>query len=142
MTEKEFILKESEKLISEGIKMFPEDFCNLTDAVELNLPAKNLVLGKNFFGTYEVTTTEGETVFNLADLYEAKFIVYSCRERSDKIRMLKDSVKIKEAVSSYESYIDQILNNIKKEFVKENFKMKNLGNISGDILKKINLVRL
>jgi hypothetical protein len=139
LTEKDFIAAQSSNLQSEGIKIFPEDFCDLSDAAELNLPEENLVLGKDFFGSFEITTTSGEPVFTVTDQSEAKFIVYSSKKRSKQIKIPKDSNTINDAVNSYESYIDQLLTNIKKEYHKKNLDIKNIGIVSGEILKKLNL---
>ena len=87
MNEKEFVSTQSEKLKSWGIKIFPEDFCDLSNAKELSLPEKNLILGKDFFGSFEITTTNGESVLNVEDQSEAKFIVYSSKKRSKQIKI-------------------------------------------------------
>ena len=142
MNEKEFITTQIEKIKSDGIKIFPEDFCDLSDIKEINLPEKNLVLGKDFFGSFEITATNGEAVLNVEDQSEAKFIVYSSKKRAKQIKIPKDSKLITESIEKYESYLDELLTKIKNDYRKENLQVKSIGIISGEIFKKINLTRL
>ena len=142
MNEKEFVSTQSDKLKSWGIKIFPEDFCDLSNAKKLNLPEKNLLLGKGFFGSFEVTTTNGESVLNVEDQSEAKFIVYSSKKRSKQIKIPIDSKLITESVKKYESYLDELLTKIKNDYQRENLETKNIGTVSGEIFKRLNLTRL
>lgn len=142
MNEKEFITTQIEKIKSDGIKIFPEDFCDLSDIKEINLPEKNLVLGKDFFGSFEITATNGEAVLNVEDQSEAKFIVYSSKKRAKQIKIPKDSKLITESIEKYESYLDELLTKIKNDYRKENLQVKSIGIISGEIFKKLNLTRL
>jgi hypothetical protein len=142
LKEREFITRQSAKLKLEGIKTFPEDFCNLSNTRILNIPEKNLILGKDFFGSQEITTTSGETVLNVQDQLEAKFIIYSSRKGLTKIRIPRDINAIAESVKKYENYLDELLIRIKNDYEKESRENKNIGIISGEILKKLNLTRL
>ena len=142
MNEKEFVTTQIEKIKSESIKIFPEDFCDLSDINELNLPEKNLVLGKDFFGSFEITATNGESVLNVEDQSEAKFIVYSSRKRTKQIKIPRNSKLITESVKKYESYLDELLTKVKNDYRRENLEAKNIGIISGEIFKKLNLTRL
>jgi len=142
LNEKEFITTQIEKIKSDGIKIFPEDFCDLSDIKEINLPEKNLVLGKDFFGSFEITATNGEAVLNVEDQSEAKFIVYSSKKRAKQIKIPKDSKLITESIEKYESYLDELLTKIKNDYRKENLQVKSIGIISGEIFKKLNLTRL
>lgn len=129
-------------LQSEGVRNFPEEFCDLSDSKELNLPEVNLVLGKDFFGLFEITTTNGESLFTVANESEAKFIVYSSNKRLKQIKIPQNINVIKDTVKKYESYLDQLLSKIKNEFQKENLDRKKIGMVSGEIFKKLNLTRL
>jgi hypothetical protein len=142
LNEKEFIKLQSDKIKSEGLKIFPENFCDLSNTKKINLPEENLVLGKDFFGSYEITTTNGESVLNLDDQSEAKFIVYSSKKRTKQIKIPNDSKLITESVKKYESYLDDILTRIKINYENENLEVKNIGTISGEIFKRLNLTRL
>jgi len=142
LNEKQFITTQIEKIKSEGIKIFPEDFCDLSDIKEINLPEKNLVLGKDFFGSFEITATNGESVLNVEDQSEAKFIVYSSKKRGNQIKIPKDSKLITESVKKYEGYLDELLIKIRNDYRKEDLEVKYIGIISGEIFKKLNLTRL
>jgi hypothetical protein len=142
LNEKGFITTQIAKIKSEGIKTFPEDFCNLSDTKVLDLPERNLLLGKDFFGTHEITTTTGETILNVKDQSEAKFIIYSIQKKSTKVKVPRNLKLISESVEKYECYLDELLNKIKNDYRNENLKSKNIGIVSGEIFKKLNLTRL
>jgi len=141
LTEKEFISKISKEISSEGLKEFPSGFISFKDKVELKLPGKALVIGKEFFGKYEIITTDGSSVYNADDYYHAKFIVYSNRKQPKSIFIPEDSKIIKEAVTSFESYLDSLIKKIEKSY-KENFSSgKNAKETVNEIFKVLNLIR-
>jgi hypothetical protein len=142
LNKKDFIAGQVFKLKNRNIKIFPEQFCSLSHSTELNLPDKYLVLGKDFFGSFEITTTSGEPVLNVESESKAKFVVYSSRRRWKQIKIPKDEKTITESVKNYETYLDELLTEIKIDFKKENFEPKHLGIVSGEIFKKLNLTRL
>ena len=141
LTEKDFINKWTKLLNSEGIKKFPDDFTNIKDFILLELPKQTLVLGKEFFGAYEVLTTSGESVYQAADLNEAKYIIYSGRNRSGRIYLpvLKDAIT--SAIKKYEAYVDSVLSRIEMGFKKEFPDSKNFPVVSNEIFKVLNLIR-
>ena len=142
MNEREFTVNQISRLKAEGIKVFPNDFCDLSNSQDLNLPDENLVLTKDFFGSFEITTTNGATVLNVKDLSKAKFVVYSSRKRLKQIKIPKDIKIIAAAVEKYEEYLDELLTKIKSNYIKENFESKDSGIVLGEIFKKLNLTRL
>lgn len=142
MTDTEFIATQVSYFRAKGIKLFPEDFCEHSDVMVVKSPEKNLVLGKNFFGYYEVTTARGEPVFNFDDLNKAKFIVYSSRSGNGNALLPEDDKVTGNAVKKYESFLDGILNEIKKNYLSLNQDSKNFGIVSSEIFMKLNLTRL
>ncbi len=142
MTEKDFITTLVKKLRAKGIKKFPDDFCDLSDSMIISSPGQNFVLGNNILGYYEVTTTNGDPVFNLESLNKAKFIVYSSRNMTGEIIIPKSETEINNAVRKYEVYLDEILNGIKEEYKKFNPDSRNTGTISSTIFMKLNLTRV
>ncbi|MBT8379224.1 MAG: hypothetical protein KJN64_08335 [Ignavibacteria bacterium] len=142
MDEREFKVTQISKLKAESIKIFPDDFCDLSHSTDLTLPDENLVLGKDFFGSFEIATTSGEGVLNIENQSKAKFIVYSSKKRSKQIKIPNDSKLITDSVKRYENYLDHLLTKIKKDYQNENLDIKNLGIVSGEILKRLNLTRL
>ena len=81
MSEADFIFSKSKELALTGIKNFPIDFIIAKKLNEIEVPDKVLVLGKEFFGSYEVTSATGDFVLTLAEESEAKYIVYASRNR-------------------------------------------------------------
>jgi len=56
--------------------------------------------------------------------------------------LLTDPAVIKKAVEDYEKYLDQLLLDIKKDYLKKINNGKNLATVSNEIFKKLNLTRL
>ena len=119
MSEQDFIFSKSKELSLSGIKNFPIDFINLKNFSEIEVPDKVLVLGKEFFGSYEVSSATGDFVMTFTNESEAKYVVYASRDRKNKIKIPRDSTLIKKTVEDYESYLDQLLHDIKKDYLKK-----------------------
>lgn len=119
MSESDFIFSKTRELSLSGIKNFPIDFYNLKNFTEIDVPDKVLVLGKEFFGSYEVSSTSGDFVMTFSNELEAKFIVYASRNRKNKIKIPRDSESIENAVEEYEKYLDILLQDIRKDYLKK-----------------------
>jgi hypothetical protein len=141
LSEKEFGNKWTKLLIEQGIKKFPDDFIDDNDAVLLELPKQNLMLGKEFFGSYEILTTSGESVYQAADLNEAKFIIYAGKNRSGKVNLPVSKNEIKSSIKKYEAFIDSILLKVQKDFIQEFQNNQNFASVSNNIFKALNLTR-
>ena len=142
MSEKDFIFSKSRELYLNGIKNFPVDFINSKNTKIIEVPEKELVLGKEFFGSYEVSTIAGDFVLTFSDALQAKYIVYASKNRKDKIKIPKEPDNIKAAVENYEKYLDQLLQEIKKDYLVRFSSGKNFTFVSNEIFKKLNLTRL
>ena len=142
MTESDFIFSKTRELSLSEIKNFPIDFYNLKIFTEIDVPDKVLVLGKEFFGSYEVSSTSGDFVMTFSNEFEAKFIVYASRNRKNKIKIPRDSESIENAVEEYEKYLDMLLQDIRKDYLKKINNGKNFSAVSNEIFKKLNLTRL
>jgi len=141
MTEKEFTINWIEK-IKQELKNFPDDFNSSSVNKTLELPGKNLLLTPPLFDIYEIVDNDGNIVFHVNNFYEAKYIIYSNRNKPLKIFLPVNQDDIKSAVESYENYLDNLLRSIEKDF-KENFpRSKNFPLISTQIFNSLNLVRL
>ena len=141
MNERLFIENCLSKILSAGIKQFPIHFIDEFQLDIISIPKKTLVIGQEFFGSYEIITTDGESVYHSSNYDEAKFIVYSSKERNGKTYIPKDKSKIKSLVDSYNNYLDDILNQIKKDYKKNFPDGKNINAISNDIFQKLNFIR-
>ena len=142
MNEPDFIFSKSKELSLSGIKNFPIDFISTKDLLEIEVPDKVLVLGKEFFGSYEVSSATGDFVLTFSNEFEAKFTVYASRNRKSSIYLPRELTLIKKSVDDYEKYLDSLLIDIKKDYDKKINNGKNLGSVSNEIFKKLNLIRL
>lgn len=141
MSEKVFINKWTKLLGAEGIKKFPDVFSDFDDFITIELPKQTLMLGKEFFGAYEVLTTSGESVYQASNLAEAKFIIYADRKRSGIVHLPISKEVVTYSIKKYENYIDSILSRIETEFIKEFPESKNFLSVSNEIFKILNLIR-
>jgi len=142
VSEKDFIFSKSKDISLSGLKSFPIDFNNSKNLTTFEVPEKVLLLGKEFFGSYEVSSATGDFVLTFNNEFEAKYVVYASQSRKNKIKIPSDLIAIKKAVEDYEKYLDQILQEIKKDYLKKFSNEKNLTSVSNEIFKKLNLTRL
>jgi len=141
LNEELFIENWISKVQSSGIRQFPLHFIDESQLDIVSIPIKTLVIGQEFFGAYEIITTDGESVYHANNYDEAKFIVYSSKERNGKSYLPKDRSMTKTLVDSYNNYLDALLAQIKNDY-KKNFKDgKNVNGVSNEIFKKLNLIR-
>lgn len=142
MSKKIFVDNWVSKVQNSGIKRFPDHFIDETQLERILIPQKILVIGQEFFGTYEILTTEGESVYHASSYDEAKFFVYSSRERNGNAFIPKDKAITKNLVNSYNSYLDDLINQIKKDYKQSFPDEKDIYIISNQIFQKLNLIRL
>ena len=140
MTKKEFVEYWKNKLISEGIKTFPDDFLDNVETLQKKIPAKTLILGSELFGTFEVITIDGEIITQAKDYTEAKYYVYASQQRKSEMKLPVDKNLIPFIVKKYEQYIDNIITEVTKDF-KKTFSDAKETNPVTEILKALKLVR-
>ena len=141
MSEKLFIEKWVNKIQSDGVKQFPFYFIDESQLDIISIPIKTLVIGQEFFGAYEIITTSGEQVFQASTSDEAKFIVYSSKQRNGKAYLPKDKSLVSKIVSAYNNYLDELIDIVKIDYKKEFADGKNFLNVSNEIFQKLNLIR-
>lgn len=141
MNDKLFVEYWINKIQSSGIKYFPFDFIDQTRLDIIPIPVKTLVIGQEFFGQYEIIATDGESVYHASNYDEAKFFVYSSKEREGKAYLPKDKIIIKSIVDDYNKYLDELINQINKDYKKNFQDVKNIYAVSNEIFKKLNLIR-
>ena len=119
MNESDFIFSKSKELSLSGIKNFPLDFINTNKLNEVDVPDKMLVLGKEFFGSFEVSSTNGDFIMTFTNEYEAKYIVYASQNRKSRIIIPAELTSTKKCVEDYEKYLDQLLREIENDYQKK-----------------------
>jgi hypothetical protein len=142
VNEADFIFSKSKELSLSGIKNFPLDFINTNKLNEVDVPDKVLVLGKEFFGSFEVSSPNGDFIMTFTNEYEAKYIVYGSQNRKSRIKIPADLTSTKKSVEDYEKYLDQLLREIENDYQKKINRGKNFTSVSSQIFKKLNLTRL
>lgn len=140
MTEKEFVLNWTAKLRSDSIKNFPSDFNESQNCRHLQLPGKALVIGEEFFGSYEIITTDGSCVYQAPSYDEAKFIVYSNREKIPGVDIPENPKEIKAANTKYENYLDSLIRTIEADHKKKFPDIPGATSIN-EIFRALNLTR-
>jgi len=142
LNEKDFIFSKSKDLSLSGLKNFPQDFTFSKKINSIDVPEKVLSLGKEFFGSFEVTSATGDFVMTFQNEFEAKYVVYASQNRKNLINIPADQSAVINAVKEYEKYLDNLLLEIKNEYQRKVNNGKNLTAVSNEIFKKLNLTRL
>lgn len=141
MTEKEFINKWKTEISTEGIKNFPSDFLKSQECTEYILNEKSLMIGEEFFGKYEILDAQGNVFLQVDDYLQAKYLVYSSRNKVLKINMPNNQSELKMIISEYEKYLDSLLIKIQNDYKKIFHTTTNLHSVTNDIFHSLNLTR-
>lgn len=142
MNEKEFISKWIAKLSAgDNLKNFPGDFVESAETKDFTLPVKSLVIGNEFFGAYEIITTDGASVLQAENYLEAKFYVYSNRNKDRVIKIPLNLKEIEKAVLAYESHLDEVIKKVEKSYKKEFPDSKTADSAINDIFRALNINR-
>lgn len=141
MSEKLFIEKWINSIQSAEVKPFPFDYIYESQLNLFSIPKKTLVLGQEFFGAYEVITTDGEQVYQALDMDEARFFIYSSRERSGRSYLPKTKNTIREIILKYHKYLDRLIEDIRKDYKISFPDGKNVLSVTTEIFQKLNLIR-
>ena len=143
INEKVFVSSWVSKFFSAGIKIFPLDFISLNNnCVELKLPGKTLLIGKEFFGGFEIITPDGNSVLHAENYLQAKFIIYSNRNSPRLILVPTVESELKKALQLYENYLDSIIREVETDYKKNFREEKNSKSVVNEIFKQLNLVRI
>lgn len=142
MTSKEFIAKKIKDFRAEGLKIFPGDFLLSNDTTSLSLISNALIVGSEFFGSYEVLTAEGSLFCSTETLANAKYIVYAGKQKNKEIKIPLNEKDIETSVKEYEKYLDGLLRQIKKEYKAQFPDGKDILSVVKEIFTLLNLSRL
>lgn len=141
MTEKEFISGWISKLTAAGIKEFPGDFISSEETNVITLPGKTLILGEEFFGSFEILAVDGSSIYRAENYNEAKYIIYANRNRPKALSVPVSHDAISEVIVIYEKYLDSIIKEIDKNYKIEFPSGNNVNGVVNDIMRVLNLVR-
>ena len=142
MNSREFISLKIKQITEEGIKKFPEDFLFPCDLSSFTLPSETLVIGNEFFGTYEVITTRGASFCHADTIMKAKYLVYAGRNKGRDINIPVDDKNIDLVVREYEKYLDQKLKQIERDYRKLFPESKDVNSAVNEVFRILNLKRL
>lgn len=142
MTSKEFISKKAKEISEKGLQKFPENFLFPCKTDGLSLPPETLVIGNEFFGSYEVLTVAGESICHTDTLYKAKYYVYAARQKDRNSSIPVDEKDIEKVARNYEEYLDRILRQIESEYKSLFPENKDASRIASEVFRILNLNRL
>ncbi len=142
MNSREFISLKIKQITDEGIKKFPEDFLFPCDLSSFTLPSETLVIGNEFFGSYEVITTRGASFCHTDTIIKAKYLVYAGRNKDREIKIPTDDKNVELVVRDYEKYLDQKLKQLEKDYRKLFPENKDAASAVNEVFRILNLNRL
>jgi len=142
MDEKSFISSWIRNLNSEAIKNFPADFAVTTEYKNYKLPGLGLLIGKEFFGEYELINAEGSEVFRVESYEKAKYFIYANRNKPKVLVVPTHDSIIRDMTIKYEKYLDSIIRKIDQDYQNKFPGAKNFTEILNQIFNHLNLIRL
>ena len=141
LTEKEFIAKAVEVLNKKGIKTFPDEFLSSPAMRNISVPSKTLIMGEEFFGSYEILSADRKVIYQASTYSEAKYLIYASRKKSSAIAIPLSEPEIHQSILHYEKYLDSIMKEIVSLYKKNIPDGKNSLFVMNEILMILNLVR-
>lgn len=141
LTEKEFIAKTVETLNKKGIKIFPDEFLSSSALKTISISAKVLIMGEEFFGSYEILSADRKVIYQASTYSQAKYLIYASRKKTAEINIPLSEEEIKQSVLQYEKYLDSLMKEIVSIYKKNFPEGKNSLFIMNEILMILNLVR-
>lgn len=142
MNEKDFITSWVLLLKEEKLKPFPADFTIDAQYENVSFNEKRILIGKEFFGEYELINIEGKEVLRVDSFVKAKYFVYANRNHPKVIAIPTSSVAVKQMTAAYEKYLDSIVKRINIDYKKIFPGMKNSAEVISRIFDHLNLIRL
>ncbi len=142
MTQKEFEKKWIALIRNGLIKKFPDEFIELSNTEMINMPEATLLIGSEFFGSFEIVDTSGKVHFKTDSYYKAKYLVYANRNKPETILQPLNEGKLVSAVKEYERLLDSFLKEMSKDFKKEFPESLQFAKVSNHIFNTLQLQRL
>ena len=139
--EKEFTKEWIEELRSGKLKSFPGDFLSSDELEEINIESKQLVLGSELFGSYELLDSESNVIHQADSLEKAKYLLYASRTKPEKVVIPKTEDEIRSSTKKYENHLDSLLKEFEFSFKGEFPDSKNFLAASNYLFNALNLKR-
>ncbi|MGE5680038.1 MAG: hypothetical protein ACM34K_04080 [Bacillota bacterium] len=141
MTEKEFTTEWIEKLKGGALKPFPGQLSSDVKTSQIEMPEKNILMGEELFGSFELIDSEGNPAMVTDSLAKAKYILYGSREKPKTMEIPVDEQKTSEMVRQYEKHLDSLIRDMEKDYNSKFPKLKNFFSVSNNIFNSLNLKR-
>jgi len=141
LTEKEFITITVESFNEKGIKIFPDEFSFSSETRSIAVSSKTMIMGEEFFGSYEILTADRKTVYQATNYNEAKFLIYASRKKSPEITIPLSEDEMKQSILRYEKYLDTLMKEIVSLYKTYSPEGKNSLSVMNEIMMILNLVR-
>lgn len=141
MTQKEFEKKWIGLIENEFLKKFPDEFIELSETESIELPETGLIIGSEFFGSYEIVDSKGNVHFNVDNYYKAKYILYANRLKPENVLQPNDEEKLISAVKEYERLLDSILKQMGRDFKQSFPESQHFVSVSNHVFNALNLKR-
>lgn len=141
MTTSEFENIWHERIETEILKDFPDEFIKDSEVNLIELPGKPLMKGSELFGSYEVIDTDGNPVITCNSIKKMKYVLYANRNKPQNVSLPKSDDAIFLAVKNFENHLDEIIRMIKQDYKNEFPESDKFVNISNKIFQRLNLRR-
>jgi hypothetical protein len=138
--EKDLVKKVISTLKKSELKIFPYDFIIGIDCIDEKIVNKILILGSEFFGSYEILTSDGVLFKMVNSLPLAKYYIYSSVNKKFILPVPTNSADIEIVVRKYENYFDELLKHISQLISQESTKVDK-NKIINQVIQNLNYLR-
>jgi len=138
--EKDLVKKVISTLKKSELKIFPYDFIIGIDCIYEKIVNKILILGSEFFGSYEILTSDGVLFKMVNSLPLAKYYIYSSVNKKFILPVPTNLADIEIIVRKYENYFDELLKHISQLISQESTKVDK-NKIINQVIQNLNYLR-
>lgn len=142
MTHKDFEHKWISLIQDELLKKFPDEFIELSNTETIIMPETTLLIGSEFFGSYEIVDTSGKAHFKVDNYYKAKYLVYANKNKPSTILQPVNEDKLVSAVKEYERLLDSFLKEMHRDYKQKFQDSLQFPKTSNHIFNALHLQRL
>ncbi len=140
MNEQQFIKKWIEKIETDPLTKFPNEYINEIETENFNLPGKSFSITSELFGQYELMDIDENIIIQTENLYLVKFLLYANRSKPNSVSIPIATDALKTIVKKYENRLDLIIKDV-LENIKVVLPNSEPLKLSNQIFNLINLKR-